>query len=80
LLDVFRLRQPAPSLLNYNTIVISLHKKSLRSVVSKFNRPIGPMYVESGSRCSSVRIVSHYGLDDRAIGVRSPAEAVDFFL
>jgi hypothetical protein len=27
---------------------------------------------------SSVSIVSDYGLDDRAIGVRSPAGAVDF--
>jgi hypothetical protein len=28
--------------------------------------------------CSSVSIVSDYGLDDRAIGVRSPADAKDF--
>jgi hypothetical protein len=28
--------------------------------------------------CSSGSIVSDYGLDDRAIGVRSPAEAKDF--
>jgi hypothetical protein len=32
------------------------------------------------SRGSSVSIVSDYGLDDRAIGVRSPAGATDFFL
>jgi hypothetical protein len=32
------------------------------------------------SRDSSVSIVSDYGLDDRAIGVRSPAGAKDFFL
>jgi hypothetical protein len=31
-----------------------------------------------GSRGSSVSIVSGYGLDDRAIGVRSPAGAKDF--
>jgi len=31
-----------------------------------------------GSRCSSGSIVSGYGLDDRAIGVRSPAGAEDF--
>jgi hypothetical protein len=31
-----------------------------------------------GSRDSSGSIVSDYGLDDRAIGVRSPAEADDF--
>jgi hypothetical protein len=30
------------------------------------------------SRVSSASIVSDYGLDDRAIGVRSPAEAKDF--
>jgi hypothetical protein len=30
------------------------------------------------SRVSSVSIVSDYGLDDRAIGVRSPVGAVDF--
>jgi hypothetical protein len=30
------------------------------------------------SRVSSVSIVSDYGLDDRGIGVRSPAEAKDF--
>jgi hypothetical protein len=33
-----------------------------------------------GSRGSSGNIVSDYGLDDRAIGVRSPAEAKGFFL
>jgi hypothetical protein len=31
-----------------------------------------------GSRVSSGSIVSDYGLDDRAIGVRSPAGAEDF--
>jgi hypothetical protein len=31
-----------------------------------------------GSRGSSGSIVSDYGLDDRAIGVRSPAGAEDF--
>jgi hypothetical protein len=31
------------------------------------------------SRVSSVSIVSDYGLDDRAIGVRSPVGAEDFF-
>jgi hypothetical protein len=30
------------------------------------------------SRVSSGSIVSDYGLDDRAIGVRSPAEVKDF--
>jgi hypothetical protein len=31
------------------------------------------------SRCSSGSIVSDYGLDDRAIEVRSPTGAEDFF-
>jgi hypothetical protein len=31
-----------------------------------------------GSRGSSGSVVSDYGLDDRAIGVRSPAGAKDF--
>jgi hypothetical protein len=35
------------------------------------------LYIER-SRGSSVSIVSDYGLDDRAIGVRSPAGAKDF--
>jgi hypothetical protein len=34
--------------------------------------------VFSGSRVNSVSIVSDYGLDDRAIGVRSPAGAEEF--
>jgi hypothetical protein len=34
--------------------------------------------VNIGSRVSSVSTVSDYGLDDRAIGVRSPAGAKDF--
>jgi hypothetical protein len=33
-----------------------------------------------GEPCSSVSIVSGYGLDDRAIEVRFPAEAKGFFL
>jgi hypothetical protein len=36
------------------------------------------MYIES--QVSSGSTVSDYGLDDRAIGVRSPAVAEDFFL
>jgi hypothetical protein len=34
--------------------------------------------LEGRSRGSSVSIVSNYGLDDRAIGVRSPARTKDF--
>jgi hypothetical protein len=36
------------------------------------------VYFVVGSRGSSGSIVSGYGLDDRAIGVRSPAGAKDF--
>jgi hypothetical protein len=36
------------------------------------------LYSLGGSRVSSDSIVSDYGLDDRAIGVRSPAVAKDF--
>jgi hypothetical protein len=36
-------------------------------------------YLLLGSRVSSGSIVSDYGLYDRAIGVRSPAGAKDFF-
>jgi len=51
----------------------------------EFNR-LGPTFVFTlfrtylVSRCISVSIVSDYGLDDRAIEVRSPAEAIEFFL
>jgi hypothetical protein len=38
------------------------------------------VHIVTGSRGSSVSIVSDYGLDDRAIEVRSPAEAKGFFL
>jgi hypothetical protein len=36
------------------------------------------VYKPSRSRGSSGSIVSDYGLDDRAIGVRSPAGTMDF--
>jgi hypothetical protein len=36
------------------------------------------VYHQAWSQVSSVSIVSDYGLDDRAIEVRSPAEAKDF--
>jgi hypothetical protein len=39
---------------------------------------IMPFYICDLSRVSSGSIVSDYGLDDRAIGVRSPAGAKDF--
>jgi hypothetical protein len=35
-------------------------------------------YICMRSRVSSGSVVSDYGLDDRAIGVRSPARAKDF--
>jgi hypothetical protein len=36
------------------------------------------LFIELWSRGNSVSIVSDYGLDDRMIGVRSPAGAKDF--
>jgi hypothetical protein len=47
---------------------------SRRAVVLTFSR-----FVERDLG-SSVSIVSDYGLDDRVIQVRSPAEAKEFFL
>jgi hypothetical protein len=38
----------------------------------------GVVVRDQGDSCSSVSIVSGYGLDDRAIGFRSQAEAKDF--
>jgi hypothetical protein len=60
------------SLLNQIT---SLHRLSLRCILI-FSFHI----LLCGSRVSSVSIVSDYGLDDRAIGVRPPAGAKGFFL
>jgi hypothetical protein len=40
---------------------------------------IRPKVLLGGEPGSSVSIVSGYGLDDRAIKVRSPAEAKGFF-
>jgi hypothetical protein len=42
-----------------------------------FSVALSSIKCESGS---SVSIVSGYGLNDRAIGIRSPAEAKGFFL
>jgi hypothetical protein len=38
------------------------------------------MYARNGDPGSSVSIVSGYGLDDRVIEFRSPAETKGFFL
>jgi hypothetical protein len=40
----------------------------------------GVRYLYEEEPCSSVGVVSDYGVDDRAIEVRSPAEAKGFFL
>jgi hypothetical protein len=45
---------------------------------SKIHFNIKLLYIRRWSRGSSVSIVSGYGLDDRAIEVRSPAGANDF--
>jgi hypothetical protein len=48
-------------------------------VLSELEYPVTKcLNKQIGSRVSSGSIVSDYGLDDRAIGVRSPAEAKDF--
>jgi hypothetical protein len=44
----------------------------------KLNSVLSIDTIHIGSRVSSGSIVSDYGLDDRAIGVRSPAGADDF--
>jgi hypothetical protein len=49
-------------------------------MVSQFVKKLNVFYGTRRSRVSSGSIVSDYGLDDRAIGVRSPAGAKDFFL
>jgi hypothetical protein len=48
------------------------------NITTRFFRLKFCTYFDIGSRVSSGSIVSDYGLDDRAIGVRSPAEAMDF--
>jgi hypothetical protein len=52
----------------------------LKTILRKIFGPIqiGKDTRRIGSRVSSVSIVSDYGLDDRAIGVRSPAVAKNF--
>jgi hypothetical protein len=47
-------------------------------VVSFYFMLKNPTSMKTGSRGSSVSIVSGYGLDDRAIVVRSPAGEEDF--
>jgi hypothetical protein len=42
------------------------------------DRLVNSVYVHALSRVSSVSVASDYGLDDRAIGVRTSAEAKDF--
>jgi hypothetical protein len=57
-------------------IVIYGYSICLHPVIENSNAYYNP----SGSRVSSGSIVSDYGLDDRANGVRSPEGAEDFFL
>jgi hypothetical protein len=52
--------------------------KSSRQLVAGMRLELGAPNRSLESRGSSVSIVSAYGLDDRAIEVRSPAEARDF--
>jgi hypothetical protein len=62
----------ATDLFKYKNLILIAYLVCI-FVLYCINRPIR-------SRGSSVSIVSGYGLDDRAIGVRSPAEAREFFL
>jgi hypothetical protein len=60
----------------------SLAESSVNNVFCLMQMGLGVLGLAKSStksRVSSVSIVSDYGLDDRAIGVQSPAEAKDFF-
>jgi hypothetical protein len=58
----------APSLAKIYKLHTNVHNwTNIRTIISR-----------KGSRGSSGSIVSDYGLDDRAIGIRSPAGAKDF--
>jgi hypothetical protein len=52
-----------------------LHTRHRENLKSHYKKPPGPY---KGDRGNSVSVVSDYGLDDRAIGVRSPAGTTDF--
>jgi hypothetical protein len=58
----------------YPEVFLSSSKKHNR----KLSTWLGMLHTDLGSRGSSGSVVSDYGLDDRAIGVRSPAGAKDF--
>jgi hypothetical protein len=62
-------------LFNFSTLCINI-KKNIRMEVTD-NDKLFLQFVKRG-RDSSGSIASDYGLDDRAIGVRSPAGAKDF--
>jgi hypothetical protein len=58
---------------------ISYFQKNNLLIFCFINHPLKITYMlKLGKPGSSVSIVSGYGLDDRAIGVRSPAEAKGF--
>jgi hypothetical protein len=52
--------------------------KSTKNLNKEIRDTVKTGYFSTWSRVSSGSIVSDYGLDDRAIGVRSPAGAKDF--
>jgi hypothetical protein len=64
----------------WNTILIiaRFHTDPFYGVVVQWVEIWNAYTYYEGSRVSSGSIVSDYGLDDRAIGVRSPAGAKDF--
>jgi hypothetical protein len=65
---------------NLETYIRAFMVYTLKIVLLRLNRMVYVVgYVTHRSWVSSGSIVSDYGLDDRAIGVRSPAVAKDFF-
>jgi hypothetical protein len=69
-------------LLLYFILPAALHVRCQEQliVVTQLSRLVNfnQLYADNRSRVSSGSIVSDYGLDDRVIGVRSPAGAEDF--
>jgi hypothetical protein len=70
-----------PSCLNIRTICVQVKQEKNPTPITLRRNIFCHFYCQyARSRISSDSIVSDYGLDDRAIGVRSPAGEKDFFL
>jgi hypothetical protein len=75
------LRKPVSSVNNFSPRLVCIKMYSLATLLDiKYDLQFIRLqiYIYIWSRVSSGSIVSDYGLDDRAIGVRSPAGAKDF--